>query len=283
MTRGGRLTPLLRRRALTYPYDCQYRPQIMTGGGFLKPVIADWPDQAMWPSIVAGRRATLAIGSNRSARQLARKFVGWPDPLAIPIWPVLVHDLDVHFAASIGHYGAIPATPYPWPGVRCAMMLVWLTEREFARMDETEGLGVAYDKFWLPTRVDQALPSALRASLSTVAIYRHRAGTIARPSQRSIGMAELPVRGGPGLRLDQRAMQRWLRDRLAPGLSLNGFITSNIIDPAQRHARIKQLGRLTVPPWQPSHGGLGTVAKLPAPIRLDCLLSTQGLGVMNPP
>lgn len=278
-SRGGRLTPIMRRRALTYPYDCPYRPQVITGGGFLKPQVQDWPPPGDWGALLAGRRPTLAIGSNRSPRQLARKFIGWPEPLAIPIWPVAVHGIDVHFAASIGHYGAIPATPYPWPGVRCAMMLVWLTEAEFTRMDETEGLGIAYDKFWLPVAADACLPGAVRE----VVIYRHRAGTIARPGQRSVGMAELPVRGGPGLRLHQAAMQRWLRDRLAPGLSLDRFVAGNITKPALRHQRIKRLELLAVPAWHPTtrrHGEGGTVAGLDAPIRLDCLQAMGGLGEM---
>ncbi len=192
---------------------------------------------------------------------------------------MVVQGIDVHFAASIGHYGAIPATPYPWPGVRCAMMLVWLTEAEFTRMDETEGLGIAYDKFWLPVEADVCLPG----DVSEVAIYRHRAGTIARPARRSIGMDELPVRGGPGLRLHQEAMQRWLRDRLAPGLTLDRFIAGNIITPALRTQRVKRLQRMAVPAWNPQktgHGEGGTVAGLHAPIRLDCLQAAGGLGVM---
>lgn len=267
-----RLTPMAARRALTYPYDCAYKPMIVTGGGFLKPDIMPWTRDMDTNALLHERYPTLAIGSNRSPRQLARKYADWCEPISIPVWPVWVTGIDVHYAACIGEYGAIPATPVLAPPVTCAMMLVWLTEHEFMRMDETEGLGVAYDRFDVPVTSAADVPG----TIGSVVIYRHRAGTIATYGHRSIGMAELPVRNRQRPRIGQRAMQGLLRDRLAPGTDLRNFIAGNIADPALRHRRDAVLARYAIAPWDPdwqagSDDRQGTVDGKTSPVRLESL------------
>jgi len=269
-----RLSPLAARRALRYPYDCPYTPVVVTGGSFLRPQVEAWPARDGWAALLEGRSPTLAIGSNRSARQLARKYADWPSPIRMPVWPVGVAGIDVHFAASIGHYGAIPATPYRAPGTVCAMMLVWLTEAEFVRMDATEGLGVAYDRFDVPVTATGDVPGRF----DSVVLYRHRAGTLAFNGGRSVGMQELPVRDGSVPRLSQRQMQRRLRDQLAPGLPLSAFIAGNIADEALRDERIERLALRAIAPWQPDaefrpsrHDGEGTVPAQSPPVRLHSL------------
>ncbi|MAX96959.1 MAG: hypothetical protein CL559_14070 [Alphaproteobacteria bacterium] len=264
-----RLTRLAARRALTYPYDCAYRPMIVTGGGFLQPRVRAWTAEDDTAALLRGRAPTLAVGSNRAARQLARKYADWREPLAIPVWPVWVNGIDVHFAASIGHYGAIPATPVRAPGTICAMMLVWLTPSEFVRMDETEGLGIAYDRFDVPVEADSGVPG----DVSSVVLYRHRAGTIATFGHRSIGMAELPVHDRRQARMSQPAMQRFLCRRLAPGIGLNQFIAGNIADPLLRQRRVDRLPRHAIAPWQPAETDRqGTVSGKTPPITLQTLL-----------
>ncbi|MEM6902309.1 MAG: hypothetical protein AAF556_03615 [Pseudomonadota bacterium] len=243
------LTPLAKRRALGYPYECSYRPFVVTGGGFLSPHISPWPADQRWVEPLAGRYASLAIGSNRSARQLARKYQGWPDPLALPVWPVRVTGLDVHFAAAIGHYGAIPATPVRATDTVCELMLVWLTSAERERMDESEALGHAYDRFKVPV-VTKGLPVPVTA----VDIYVHRDGTYPLTGRQSVGMAALPVLGARNAnigRLTQVMMQQRLCGRLAPGTGLEQFIASNIHDPPMRRARAAQLRQRAVPAWSP--------------------------------
>lgn len=245
-----RLTPLASRRALDYPYDCSYQPLVVTGGGFLLPKTEPWPVDQSWRDALAGRHASLAIGSNRSARQLARKYAGWPEPLAMPVWPVRAMGLDVHFSASIGHYGAIPATPVRAPHTACDLMLVWLTPMERVRMDESEALGYAYDRFTLP--VDgEGLP----VPVSQVDVYVHRAGTLPLTGQQSVAMAELHARAAQGAhvgRLTQRAMQERLRRRYAPDQSLEQFVAANIHAPDIRQARAHHMGQRAVTPWSPS-------------------------------
>lgn len=285
-----RLTPLAAKRAFDYPYDCHYQPFVVTGGNFLCPRVCAWPDAPQARQrLLAGRIPSLAVGSNRAARQLARKYANWPDAVTIPVWPVTVWGLDVHFAASIGHYGAIPATPFFAPRARVALMLVWLTVEEYVRMDESEGLGIAYDRFSVPVAGDASLPGPV----GCVMVYRHQAGTLALAGGRSVGMHELPAHGTAAPRMNQRAMQRRLRDRLALDMPLSRFVAGNIHDPGLRQARIDQLGRLSRPAWEPvgcpmnqplstePAGSQGTVAGKSPLLRLGSL-AAGGFSRLNP-
>ncbi|MBV6632968.1 MAG: hypothetical protein KI792_08055 [Alphaproteobacteria bacterium] len=243
------MSPLAERRALGYPYACNYQPFVVTGGGFLAPRTEPWPEDISWRRALEGRHASLAIGSNRSTNQLARKYIGWPEPLAIPAWPVRAIGLDVHFAAAIGHYGAIPATPVRASGTSCDLMLVWLNPSERVRMDETEALGHAYDRYTLPVDCTD-----LPVAVSEVDVYVHRAGTYPLTGRQSVAMKELPVSGALDAhagRLTQRMMQERLRRRYAPSISLQQFVGGNIHNAPLRRSRAALMGQRAVPAWSP--------------------------------
>jgi hypothetical protein len=98
----------------------------------------------------AGRHPILAIGSNASPAQLTRKFddVRFTDPSSpngsIPVLTAVVDDVDVVYGAHLGGYGSLPATLLDTSGARAHVFITWLTDLQMERMNETEGLGHAY-------------------------------------------------------------------------------------------------------------------------------------------
>jgi hypothetical protein len=100
--------------------------------------------------VAAGRHPILAIGSNASPGQLTRKFSGplfadraSPDG-SIPVLTAAVDEVDVVYGAHVAWYGSLPATLLDTPGASAHVFMTWLTPRQLERMNETEGLGHAY-------------------------------------------------------------------------------------------------------------------------------------------
>jgi hypothetical protein len=128
-------------RALSYPY-------LVPAGSFSFDTSRDrisHPDDAELLSRHDGRHLVLAIGSNASPEQLARKFREFAGDPHIPALAVELRDHDVVFAARVSSYGAVPATLAPCPGVAAAVKLTMLTPEQLDRMNETEALGSGYD------------------------------------------------------------------------------------------------------------------------------------------
>ena len=87
------------------------------------------------------RQPVLAIGSNRAPCQLLRKF---GSRAFIPVERVLLKDYDIVFGARLSRYGAVPATPFPCPGVIVNVAINWLTDEQLDIMHRTEGVGRSY-------------------------------------------------------------------------------------------------------------------------------------------
>jgi len=139
------------RRARDYPYD---RPEgaylfdIATGSiGPLDQV------EHLGARLVAGRIAVLAVGSNASPRQLARKFTPDRSSGVIPVIRATLADHDVVHAAQMASYGAVPATLASSPGTLVQVHVTLLDDRQRSRMDRTEGVPHAY----VIDRIDPAL------------------------------------------------------------------------------------------------------------------------------
>ena len=100
--------------------------------------------------LTADRHAVLAIGSNASVQQLSRKFDErrFSDPAAqngrIPVMRADVDGVDVVYGAHLARYGALPATLLDTPGACAQVFVTWLSLTQLERMNDTEGLGKAY-------------------------------------------------------------------------------------------------------------------------------------------
>ncbi len=122
-------------RALGYPYPA-HSDDFLFEDGQARPLTVDHPLDGLTPVI--------AVGSNRAPVQLARKFSGMR--ASVPVTRLRARDVDVVHTAHIAGYGSIPATLAESPGTTVELWITWLTEAALARMDETEAVGVNYDR-----------------------------------------------------------------------------------------------------------------------------------------
>jgi hypothetical protein len=119
-------------RARCYPY-C--RP----GASYIWRDGEELPEaRPLHPAHTNGRTPVLAVGSNRSPRQLARKY-GGNGRHSIPVQRALLRDFDVVYAAHISAYGAVPAMLQAVPGVAVSLFVTWLDDRQLEIMHATEG------------------------------------------------------------------------------------------------------------------------------------------------
>ena len=118
-------------RAFDYPYSWPKDSYVLKNGRV----------DAFTQADLTQRQAVLAIGSNRSPSQLVRKF---GSNTCIPVERVSLEDYDIVFGARLSRYGAVPATPFPCPGVVVDVAINWLTAEQMDIMHRTEGVGRSY-------------------------------------------------------------------------------------------------------------------------------------------
>jgi hypothetical protein len=130
---------------LLYPFDVPSHSFTWSAGR-----IDSVPSSRRVDELSAGRHPILAIGSNASPAQLGRKFgdIRFADPSSpegsIPVLTAVVDDVDVVYGAHLAWYGSLPATLLDTTGARAHVFITWLTDLQMERMNETEGLGTAY-------------------------------------------------------------------------------------------------------------------------------------------
>ena len=86
-----------------------------------------------------GRTPVLAVGSNRSPDQLARKYADFPPGNQIPVSAARLAEFDVVYSSHFARYGSLPARLWPRPGVTVEVGVLWLTDAQLAHMHTTEG------------------------------------------------------------------------------------------------------------------------------------------------
>ena len=164
----------------------------------------------------------LAAGSNQSPAQLARKYDGLR--ATIPAERGTLHDFDTVYAAKLARYGSVPATFQAAPGCATTVFVLWLDALSLARMHETEAL-YSFDHL---TGIRVTLDDGA-GSLSEAFAYSSRVGCLNLAGS-CVALAEIAARDRRLMALDQPAIQTVLRDRLAPGLSLDAFIAGHLGD-----------------------------------------------------
>jgi len=120
------------------------------------------PHEAEFSALVSKldyRLPVLAVGSNAAPSQLDSKFARWkaqePGDAEIPVMKVQLEGFDIVYAGHMAlTTGAIPATLLRVPQATVTTMVTWLTRRQLAKMNGTEGLGRCYGLLPVPgTRV----------------------------------------------------------------------------------------------------------------------------------
>lgn len=164
-------------RALGYPYPAHPEPYLFRDGR-PEPLPGDLDTRSLTPVI--------AVGSNRAPVQLARKFAGMA--VTVPVTRLVARDLDVVYAAHMAGYGAVPATLAPAPGTTVELWITWLDDRALRRMDETEAVGVNYDRREIALKTVEADGPAPRSAL----VYAARRGCLAFDGA-AVPLAEIPA------------------------------------------------------------------------------------------
>jgi len=181
------------------------------------------------------RVAVLASGSNASDRQLARKFAGH-DAL-IPTLKAELEGFSTVYAAHFAGYGSLPATLFPAPGAQVQVFVNFMTKRQLARMNETEGLGTYYDLVHLaPIRV------RLEDGFELTEAYAYSAlGGAAAPLGAPVPLSAVPQSGGAIPGQDQAGAQGLVQAALGVQGTLEAFVHHHIVDKALRTYREDRL------------------------------------------
>jgi hypothetical protein len=193
------------------------------------------------PSL-AGRTAVLAIGSNASPEQLARKFAAHHTADApIPVLAATLAGWDVVYGALVSGYGSMVATvaPSPCPSTAVSVHVTMLTAEQLLVMHATEG-------GYLCVRLN---PERVKLTLSDVPLYVYvcKFGAVVVNGS-AVALAEIPATNRDFVQADQAQMQRialaLTRPRRGPtravmpkqSVELKRFVLKNIND---KSARVK--------------------------------------------
>ncbi len=187
------------------------------------------------------RSPVLAVGSNASPEQLARKYAGTRD--VIPTVRVSVANHAIVYAGHITGYGSIPATLHHAPGARADVFVNFLTDDQRARMDDTETLGRHY-AFTALHNADIRLEDG--TLLSDVAAYVAIQGVVAADG-RALALAEVTQDTLDMDKVTQIQVAEYLRAALAPDMTVHDFVLAQIRDASLRHDREIAMTPLTVP------------------------------------
>ncbi len=217
-------------RATAYPYRIPIQSFIYRNG-------EEQPlgrDDAL--PLLEDRTPVLAVGSNQSPEQLARKFEGehWGQ---IPVIRCELTDFDSVFSPHIASYGAIAATLQHAPGVTVTLFVTWLTEPQLVRMHETEISSANYGYGRLN---GIRMKCEMGPELDSVHIYNSRRGTLCHDDE-PIPVAEIPARNRTWKAMNQLDVQDHVRRRLEPRDDLKTFINRSVNDHERRFARSESL------------------------------------------
>ncbi len=182
------------------------------------------------------RLPIIASGSNASPLRLAQKFPASPRDVVIPVVQAMLHDFAPVYSAHIASYGSVPATLQHVPGSTSTVFVTWLTADQLERMHESEALGRNYGfarmsgiRLVFPERQVEAAFAyiGLRGNL-------HIDGGHVALADDATPHPALQAR-------TQRQVQSLVRDLLAPGMALEGFIAENVHDRVLRDRRTRLL------------------------------------------
>ena len=219
------------KRAIGYPYPIPGCSYVYHDGAFDKVArAADFPD-------VAGLTPVLAVGSNQSPLQLARKFPG-RDWAPIPVSRVQLKDFDTVYSAHITGYGSIAATLCHMPGTTVHLFVNWLDEPHLRRMHETE---LGNENYEFGRLTDICLTAEAGPSLTDVSLYHGLRGIFAL-SGAPVPLAEVPASHRQYEDMTQHQVQTCIRDSLEPEKPLETFVRESVDNPETRKTRTERIG-----------------------------------------
>jgi hypothetical protein len=177
-----------------------------------------------------GRTPVLAVGSNQSPEQLARKFAHMPGPVRLPVMRCRLEGYDVVYATHVTRYGAIPGNLHPAPGAAVRLSVTWLDPDQLAVVHETELAGENYVFGRLEgatCRLENGAP--LEAALAYVSLE----GALNRDGL-PLGLAALEAENRPHPAAHQREALGLLHARAGTTGTLEDMILAAIDRPEER-------------------------------------------------
>jgi len=183
-----------------------------------------------------GRTPVLAVGSNLSPAQIARKFPVESDG-AVPVLRVDLNGFDSVYSAHITQYASIPATLVRASGVTVSLGVTWLTDAQLTRMHATEIPGENYRFAHLENLDCHAVDGK---TISSLFAYISTRGHIV-DNKTPIPLAEIHAKGRVWSAKSQPDIQAWVANKLDPALTTDAFIDANLQDSKTRVARMNGL------------------------------------------
>lgn len=171
--------------------------------------------------VMTDRQPVLAVGSNASPAQVARKLAGRARAV-VPMTYARVAGLAIGASAHVSAPGYVPATPVVDGGHRARLVVLWLDEEQLAAVDATEP---NYHRARIPDPATVSVPGL--GALPDCHLYAGRHGCLVDGRGvpiRPAGQAELLtglLADSPGLPalVDARTPEEFVaRTRSAPAL-----------------------------------------------------------------
>lgn len=221
-------------RARDYPYALPGRSYIWRGSG-QDPLEVDHFDAAL----TEGRTGVLAVGSNQSPLQLARKY-GADSAHVIPVQQAAIVDFDVVYAAHISRYGAVPAMLQRASGVEVTLYVTWLDEAQLEIMHATEG------NYHFAEIDDVTLRMDGGTEHRSIHLYVARLGHLVHEGS-AISLEAVPARGRSNGARTTADMLRLVQDRLGDPMDHDAFVLRLVEDARFRRECIERLAEDSVP------------------------------------
>ncbi|MCG8547044.1 MAG: hypothetical protein MJE12_22840 [Alphaproteobacteria bacterium] len=221
-------------RARGYPYELPGRSYVWRGDG-RDPRVVDQFD----PALTEGRTPVLAVGSNQSPLQLARKYGADSDHI-IPVQQTTVVDFDVVYAAQITSYGAVPAMLQHAPGVDVTLYATWLDDAQLEIMHATEG------NYHFAAIDDVTLRLDGGTVHRTIHLYVAKFGHLVHDDS-AVSLAAVPARGRRSEARTTADMLRVVQARLGEAGDHDAFVLRLVDDLGFRRECIERLSENSVP------------------------------------
>lgn len=223
-------------RARGYPYQLTGRSYVITDG---EHEVANHDDHL---DDLAGRRPVLAVGSNMSPQQLARKFPG-PGSGAIPVTRVHLTGFDSVYSTHFTSYGAIPATLFPSPGTEVILFVTWLNETQERHMHTTE---IASENYHFCRLNDVSVRVENGPDLDHLYFYQSSRGALPINGA-PVPLAEVPAANRRWQARSQDEIQSHAHGMFAPHMDFDDFVTENINASDVRRQRTDSLHAEALP------------------------------------
>lgn len=191
------------------------------------------------------RHAVLACGSNASPSRLAQKFSGKFYNAVIPVIAVELEDHCIVHAANITVYGSVPATYSKLKKARVKTFVTFLTEEQLEVMDQSEQLGLEYDR---PDFSPDKVKLETDEKIGEVSGYINRHGALLVEGDPT-ALASVQSENVHYKHLNQIEAQSAVMKALGVSHAMEHYIAQNIDDHGLRNARAAELRDLHGKPF----------------------------------